>query len=120
MSTRKDGLRERCTGNVSSARSAGPAPGDGPRPRATTEAEPGGGARWPTDRFAGDFPGDAVKNLYEELGVRNILLVEDDQWTRDSLSLFFQIEGCRLRAASNAAEAIAALSESRFDLIICE
>ncbi len=61
-----------------------------------------------------------MKSLYRELGVKNILLVEDDQWTLDSLALFFQIEGCRLRSASNAADAIAALSESRFDLIICE
>ncbi len=61
-----------------------------------------------------------MKNLYRELGVRNILLVEDDPWTRDSLSLFFQIGGCRLTSAANAEEAIAALSAGPYDLILCE
>jgi DNA-binding NtrC family response regulator len=59
-------------------------------------------------------------NLYQELGVKKILLIEDDPWTRDSLSLFFQIEGCLLEAAASAQEAIAALSSDRFDLILCE
>lgn len=61
-----------------------------------------------------------MKNLYQELGVKNILLVEDDPWTRDSLSLFFQIQGCRLTSAANADEALAALSAERYDLILCE
>lgn len=61
-----------------------------------------------------------MKNLYQEMGVRNILLVEDDPWTRDSLSLYWQIEGCRPRSASTAAEAIAALSAEKFDVIVCE
>ena len=61
-----------------------------------------------------------MKNLYRELGVMSILLVENDPWTRDSLSLFFQIEGCRLTAAANADEAIAALSAGQYDLILCE
>ncbi len=64
--------------------------------------------------------GGALKNLYRELGVKNILLVEDDPWTRDSLSLFFQIEGCRLKSAANAEEAIAALMAEQYDLILCE
>jgi DNA-binding NtrC family response regulator len=59
-------------------------------------------------------------NLYQELGVKNILLVEDDPWTRDSLSVFFQIEGCRLQSAASANEAIAALAGDRFDMILCE
>ncbi len=58
--------------------------------------------------------------LYQELGVKKILLVEDDPWTRDALSLFFQFEGCLLRFAAGANEAIAALSGDRFDLILCE
>ncbi|MGE5188912.1 MAG: response regulator [Gemmatimonadota bacterium] len=59
-------------------------------------------------------------NLYRELGVTDILLIEDDPWTMDALSLFFRIEGCRVRAASTTEEAIEALSGGRFDLIICE
>jgi two-component system response regulator FlrC len=61
-----------------------------------------------------------VKNLYKELGVRDILLIEDDPWSRDSLSMFFRIVECRMQSAANAKEAIAAISRNRFDLILSE
>lgn len=61
-----------------------------------------------------------MKNPYKELGVGDILLVEDDPWSRDSLSMFFRIVECRMQSAVNAKEAIAAMSRSRFDLILCE
>jgi DNA-binding NtrC family response regulator len=64
--------------------------------------------------------GDALKNLYKELGVESILLIEDDPWSRDSLSTFFRIVECRMQSAENAMEAIAAVSRNRFDLILCE
>jgi len=61
-----------------------------------------------------------LKNLYRELGVESILLIEDDPWSRDSLTTFFQIVECRMESAGNAMEAIAAVSRNRFDLILCE
>lgn len=61
-----------------------------------------------------------MKNLYKELGVESILLIEDDPWSRDSLSIYFQIVECRMQSAENAMEAIAAVSRNRFDLILCE
>jgi DNA-binding NtrC family response regulator len=61
-----------------------------------------------------------VKNLYKELGLGNILLIEDDPWSRDSLAMFFRIVECRMVSAANAKEAIAAMSWDRFDLILCE
>lgn len=64
--------------------------------------------------------GNAMKNLYKELGVESILLIEDDPWSRDSLSTFFRIVECRVQCAENAMEAIAAVSLNRFDLILCE
>jgi DNA-binding NtrC family response regulator len=64
--------------------------------------------------------GDALKNLYKELGVESILLIEDDPWSRDSLSTFFRIMECRMQSAENAMEAIAAVARNRFDLILCE
>ena len=64
--------------------------------------------------------GDTLKNLYKELGVESILLIEDDPWSRDSLSTFFRIVECRMQSAENAMEAIAAVSRDRFDLILCE
>lgn len=62
----------------------------------------------------------AAKNLYKELGIGDILLVEDDPWSRDSLSMFFRIVECRMQSATNAKEAISAMSRKRFDLILCE
>jgi DNA-binding NtrC family response regulator len=64
--------------------------------------------------------GNAVKNLYKELGVGGILLIEDDPWSRDSLSMFFRIMECRMQSAANAKVAITAMSRDRFDLILCE
>jgi DNA-binding NtrC family response regulator len=61
-----------------------------------------------------------LKNLYKELGVESILLIEDDPWSRDSLTTFFQIVDCRIESAGTAMEAIAAVSRNRFDLILCE
>jgi DNA-binding LytR/AlgR family response regulator len=61
-----------------------------------------------------------LKNLYKELGVESILLIEDDPWSRDSLTTFFQIVECRMESAGSAMEAIAAVSRNRFDLILCE
>ena len=61
-----------------------------------------------------------LKNLYKKLGLESILLIEGDPWNRDSLSMFFQIMGCRIRSAANAVEAIAAMSGDRFDLVLCE
>ena len=61
-----------------------------------------------------------MRELYKKLGLESILLIEGDPWNRDSLSMFFQIMGCRIRSAANAVEAIAAMSGDRFDLILCE
>lgn len=61
-----------------------------------------------------------MRNFYKDHGVGNILFVGDDPWSRDSLSTFFGIVGCRMRPASNAVEAVAALEAERFDLILCE
>jgi len=61
-----------------------------------------------------------LKNHYKELGVESILLIEDDPWSRDSLSTYFGIVECRMQCAANAKEASAAMSRDRFDLILCE
>jgi len=52
--------------------------------------------------------------------VESVLLVEDDPWSMDSLTTFFQLVGCRMHSAVNAKEAVAAVSRDRFDLILCE
>jgi DNA-binding response OmpR family regulator len=37
-------------------------------------------------------------DLYASLRKMRLLLIEDDEWIRDSLSLFFESEGCHLMA----------------------
>jgi CheY-like chemotaxis protein len=61
-----------------------------------------------------------MPNISRELNGKRILLVEGEPCTRDSLSLVLRVEGCSLHVAASAAEAMAALSAGRFDLIICE
>ncbi len=120
MYFRKEGSPGRCIGNALTARRVSPGTEGGPKARFIVEPEGAETIGWPTEGRAGGSPGDAMRSFYQDLGVRSILLVEDDPWTRDSLSLFFQIEGCRLRSAANADEAISALLGDQFDLIICE
>jgi DNA-binding NtrC family response regulator len=49
-----------------------------------------------------------------------ILLIDDDEWIRDSLSVFFEAEGCHLLALETAEEGLAALKDQIFDLIIVD
>ena len=56
---------------------------------------------------------DRNKNL-------KILLVDDDEWIRDSLSLFFEAEGCNLLTFETAEEAIEAVKQQVYDIIISD
>lgn len=58
--------------------------------------------------------------LFESLRKMNLLLIDDDDWVRDSLSLFFKSEGCHILALASAEEALAALKNQTFDIIISD
>lgn len=49
-----------------------------------------------------------------------ILLVDDDEWIRDSLSQFFEAEGCHLLALETAEEGVDALKSDSYDIIISD
>ena len=49
-----------------------------------------------------------------------ILLIDDDEWIRDSLTLFFEGEGCRLVAFETAEEGMDALKKKSYDIIIAD
>ena len=49
-----------------------------------------------------------------------ILLIDDDEWIRDSLTLFFENEGCCLVALETAEEGMAALKKKSYDIIIAD
>jgi len=58
--------------------------------------------------------------LFNELREMKILLVDDDEWIRDSMSLFFEAEGCHLTALETAEEGLEALQKQDFDIIITD
>lgn len=49
-----------------------------------------------------------------------ILLVDDDEWIRDSLRLFFEAEGCYIVALETAEEAMEELHSQNYDIIIAD
>jgi DNA-binding NtrC family response regulator len=59
-------------------------------------------------------------DLFSKLKQMKILLIDDDEWIRDSLSLFFEGEGCHLLACEAAEEAMGILKEQDCDIIIAD
>ena len=59
-------------------------------------------------------------DLFGKIREMKILLIDDDEWIRDSLSIFFEAEGCRVLALETAEEGIAAVKDQAFDLIIVD
>ena len=59
-------------------------------------------------------------DLFRELREMKILLIDDDEWIRDSLSLFFGGEGCHLLALESAEEGIEVLKRNAYDIIIAD
>ncbi len=59
-------------------------------------------------------------DLFSKLQKMKILLIEDDEWIRDSMSLFFESEGCFLLALETAEEGIAMLHRQHCDIIISD
>ncbi len=59
-------------------------------------------------------------DLYQRLRNMKILVIDDDEWIRDALQLLFIAEKCDLSALATAEEGMTALSEQRFDIIICD
>jgi YesN/AraC family two-component response regulator len=56
---------------------------------------------------------DRIKNM-------KIMLVDDDEWIRDSLSLFFEAEGCNLLTLETAEEAIETVKHQAYDIVISD
>jgi len=59
-------------------------------------------------------------DLFQELSEKKTLVIDDDERIRDSLGLFFQSEGCSLVALETAEEAIEALRNQSYDVIIAD
>jgi CheY-like chemotaxis protein len=50
----------------------------------------------------------------------NILLVDDDKWIRDSMTLLFEAEGCVLKALETAEEGLEIIKKQKFDIAIVD
>ena len=59
-------------------------------------------------------------NLFRTLRKMNLLLIDDDEWVRDSLYLFFKCEGCNIVALESAEKGLEILKKQRFDIIIAD
>ena len=59
-------------------------------------------------------------DLFSKLRNMKILLIDDDEWIRDSLGIFFEAEGCSIAAVETAEEALEALRSQDYDIIITD
>ena len=59
-------------------------------------------------------------DLFEKLRNMSVLLIDDDEWIRDSLNLFFTGEGCHLLGLATAEEAIEAIKQIKYDIVISD
>ena len=48
------------------------------------------------------------------------MLIDDDEWIRDSLSVFFEAEGCNLLTFETAEEAMEAVKQQVYDIVISD
>ena len=59
-------------------------------------------------------------DVFSEIREMNILLVDDDEWIRDSLRIFFEAEGCHVLTLETAEEGLTAIRDQTFDLFIVD
>ena len=59
-------------------------------------------------------------DLFSKLKRMKILLIDDDELIRNSLTLFFEEEGCHLLALETAEEGIEALKQHAYDIVISD
>ena len=59
-------------------------------------------------------------DLFEKLKEMKILLIDDDEWIRDSLSIYFLGEGCHLKALETAEEGLGEFKRQAYDIVIAD
>lgn len=71
--------------------------------------------------YAGGVKGDGEKmDLFTKLKDMEILLIDDDEWIRDSLCMFFEAEGCHCTAVETAEDGVEELKKQNYDIIIAD
>ena len=59
-------------------------------------------------------------DLFNKLKNFEILLIDDDEWIRDSLSVYFESEGCHLTALETAEEGMEAIKKQAYDILVTD
>jgi CheY-like chemotaxis protein len=59
-------------------------------------------------------------NLFKRLRQLKTLLIDDDEWIRDSMSIFFQSEGCTIQTLETAEEALQLFAKDRYDIVLID
>jgi DNA-binding response OmpR family regulator len=59
-------------------------------------------------------------NTSKDLLDTRILLIDDDQWIRNSMTLYFEAEGCHVQSFATAEEGITACQDDMWDVIIID
>ena len=58
--------------------------------------------------------------LFSKLRQMEIMLIDDDEWIRDSLGLYFEGEGCHLLALETAEEGLEVLKKQDYDIVMVD
>jgi len=61
-----------------------------------------------------------MTGLFDKLKRMKIMLIDDDEYIRDSLTMFFEGEGCELEAFETAEEALKVLDFQSYDIIVID
>lgn len=59
-------------------------------------------------------------NVFSRLKNMNILLIDDDEWIRDAMRVFFETEGCNITVLETAEEALEVIHRQNYDIVICD
>lgn len=59
-------------------------------------------------------------SVFSKLKSMNIILIDDDEWIRDSMRVFFEIEGCKITTLETAEEALQMIHRQDYDIVICD
>ena len=56
-------------------------------------------------------------DLFSKLKSLKLLIIDDDEWVRDSLRMYFESEGCNIMALETAEEGLKVLKKQVFNII---
>ena len=59
-------------------------------------------------------------NVFKRLKRLKTILIDDDEWIRDAMSIFFASEGCSLQTLETAEEALKVCEKESFDIVIVD